>query len=559
MPEHRQAGSQVPHSVTGSLQQPYQVTVSYRLADGAKAAPEPEDAETYCRRAAALREQKRFHEALAAFDRAIALKPDYAQGHNGRGIVCANLDRPAEALAAFDRAIVLKPDYAEAHNNRGIVLQELIRCDEALASFDRTIALQPANAQAHNNRGTTLYALRRLEDALASQDKAIALKPDYAEAYYNRAVVLHDLKRFEDALADFDRAINLKPDYAAAYNNRGALLQDLKRLDEALASFARAIACAGPFPEAYVNQSYCLLQMGRFEEGWRLHEWRKQTEIPVGNRQFPQPLWLGAPDLTDKTIFLHWEQGIGDTIQFCRYGAVLQARRAKVAMSVQEPLFRLLRQADAGMEILRGDEVPAAFDYHCPLMSLPLALGTTLATIPGTRPYLFADRHLSEAWDARLPPRSKPRIGIVWSGNAKQKNNRNRSMALAALAPLLSADAHWISLQKELADGDAGLLAKFPQLIHYGDALTDFAETAAIIDRLDLLISVDTSVAHLAGAMGKPAWIFLAYNCDWRWLCDRTDSPWYPSVRLFRQQEPDRWASVVARVKAALADRYRPA
>ena len=527
--------------------------VSYELTGiGQTAVPGLDRAADYYKRAGELKNEKRFAEALAAYEAAITLKPDYTEAQNGRAIVLATLNRLGEAVAGFDRAIALKPDYAEAYNNRGIVLQELGRLDEALASFDKATELQPANAFACNNRGTALYELKRFDEALASHDKAIALKQDYAEAHYNRGIVLHALDRLDEALTSFDQAIALKPGYGAAHNNRGTVLHDLQHLDEALQAFGMAITLTGGFAEAYLNQSYCLLQMGRFEQGWRLHEWRKKLEKPVGNRSFPQPLWLGREDIGGKTLFVHCEQGLGDTMQFCRYAALLKERGASVAMSVQAPLHRLLSRSLPHIQILKSEEVPEAFNFHCPLMSLPLACGTTLANVPADTPYIFADESLRKAWEERLPPGTKPRIGAVWSGSTKHRNDRNRSVGLHAFAPLFSIDAHWISLHNELADGDALLLRQFPQISHYGDALGDFAETAAAVAALDLVVTVDTSVAHLAAAMGKPVWILLAYHPDWRWLAERDDSPWYPSVRLFRQDATRSWNDVIARVDAAL-------
>ena len=529
--------------------------MSYHLAGSGQALPQwPDQAEAFYKRAGTLKDERRFAEAVAAFDNAIALKPDYAHAHNGRGIVLAHLNRLAEAVGSFDRAIALKPDYAEAHNNRALVLQDIGQFEEALASLDRAIALQPDNARAHNNRGVVLHGLRRNEEALASHDKAIALKGDYAEAHYNRAIALQEFDRLDDALASLDRAIALKADYAAAHNNRGTLLLDLNRLDDALAALDRAIALTGGFPEANLNKSYCLLRMGRFEDGWRLHEWRKRTERPVGHRSFPQPLWLGNESIANKTVFVHWEQGFGDTLQFCRYANLLRARGANVAMSVQEPLYRLISHSMPDIRILKNDVAPAAFDYHSPLMSLPLAFATTLQNVPATVPYLFADDALRKTWNARLPPATKPRIGLVWSGNARQKNDSNRSIGLAALAPVLATDAHWISLQKEVREIDRPLLESFDQISHYGALLSDFSDTAAAIADLDLVVTVDTSVAHLACAMGKPVWILLAYRADWRWLVDRDDCPWYPTARLFRQQAPHAWDGVVRRVLTALAD-----
>ncbi len=504
-----------------------------------------------------LKDLGRFSEALASFDKAIALQPDYAEAYNNRGIVLQDLKRLDEALASFDKAIALNPNYAEAYNNRGVALHQRERLADALASFDKAIALNPNYAEAYSNRGNMLKDLSRLDEALASCDRAIALNPNYATAYYNRGIVLQDMMRFDDALASFGRAIALRPHYPEAYNNRGAVLQELKRVDEAVAAFEKAIELKPDFAEAYNNLSLCLLLMGRFDQGWRLYEWRKKLEDPFGNRFFSKPAWLRNEDISSKTLFLHWEQGLGDTIQFCRYGKLLKARGINVVMSVQQPLHRLLQQMASDVTIINENEVPAEFDYHCPLMSLPLAFGTTLQTIPSEQRYLVADRQLSSTWQGRLPPPTKPRVGIAWSGNTKHKNDRNRSIDLRTFAPLLSVDAHWISLQKEIRQGDAAVLGETRQLFHFGEALTDFADTAALIDHLDLVITIDTSVAHLAGAMGKPVWILLPYNCDGRWLLDRDDSPWYPSVRLFRQDSARSWPKVIAAVQTALHDRIQ--
>ena len=537
---------------TASIQVTYSADVQPFGGYSQLIAPTFDDPVAAYRRGTELRRERRLAEALGAFDRAIALKPDYAEAYNSRGIVLASSDRPEEAVVAFDRAIALKPDYAEAYNNRGIVLQDLKRLAEALASFDTAMARQINNASVHNNRGTVLRELKRQEEAISSFSEAIALKPDYAEAYYNRATALHEIGRFDEAIADFDAAIAMRPDYADAYNNRGVILQDVKRLNEALADFDRASALLPDFAEVHCNKAYCSLLMGKFEQGWRLHEWRKKTQMPVGNRSLPGPLWLGREEVAGKTVFLHWEQGLGDTLQFCRYGKLLNARGAKVVMSVQEPLYGLLGQLGPGVQVIHQDEAPAAFDFHCPMMSLPLAFATTLQNIPSEDRYLVADDRLRRQWSARLPPPTRPRIGLVWAGSKSHKNDRNRSMGLSALARLFDTGAHWISLQKEVRDGDAAALQQYPHVFRCGDDLKDFSDTAAAIDLLDLVITVDTSVAHLAGAMGKPVWIMLPFNSDWRWLVDRDDSPWYPAVRLFRQHDPRSWDNVISSLRAAL-------
>ncbi len=491
-------------------------------------------------------------QAMSAFDSAIAVTPGFAEAHNSRGIALAMLGQNDDALTSFDRALSLKPDYAECHNNCGIVLQELGRLDAALASFERAIALTPDNPRVHNNRGAILNELRRSDDAAISCEKAIALDPSYPPAFYNRGMALHDLGRFDDALASFDQAISLHPDYAEAHHNRAALLQDLLRLDEAIAGYAAATKLQPGRAESHANQAHCCLQLGRFEQGWRLNEWRKKLPLPVGNRTFPQPLWLGREDIARRTLFVHCEQGFGDTIQFCRYGKLLKRRGANVVMSVQEPLHRLLRQLGPEIDVIGETDVPAHFDYHCPMMSLPLALATTLATIPTERRYIFADKQLLHDWETRLPPRSRPRIGLAWRGSTAHKNDRNRSIDPDVLVPLFSLDAHWISLQYDDAPAQSD-----PRLVSFAGQWQDFADTAAVIEGLDLVVSVDTAVAHLAGAMGKPVFVLLPFNSDWRWLLDRHDSPWYPSARLFRQAHSESWTDVIERVHAACGDFLR--
>jgi hypothetical protein len=510
-------------------------------------------AAAYSNLGTAFKDLKRPNEALASYDRAIALEPGYAEAHGNRGLVLLELKRPEEALASFERAITLKPDYAKAHLSRGVALKDLDRPEEALASFDRAIALQPDYAEAHNNRGNVLRDhLNRPEDAIASFDRAIALQPGQAEAYSNRGNALKDLSRLEDALASYDKALALNADYAEGHSNRGNALQDLKRPEEALSSYDRAIALQADFARAYWNRSLCLLLMGRLEQGWRQYEWRKKQAVPIAARSFHQPLWLGDESIAGKTLFIWWEQGLGDTIQFCRYARVAEARGATVIMSVQQSLAGLLKQISPTIRIAGQDEVPAEFDYHCPLLSLPLSFRTTLETIPAEPRYLRADGALRLAWAARLSPKTKPRIGVVWSGSTAHKNDHNRSMQLEQLVPILGPDAHWICLQKEIRGTDAAVLRQNGHVAYFGDDLGDFNDTAALLDLMDLVITIDTSVAHLAGAMGKPVWILLPHNPDWRWQLDREDSPWYPSARLFRQRRIGDWAEVIDRVKSEL-------
>jgi tetratricopeptide (TPR) repeat protein len=514
----------------------------------------PDYAEALNNRGIALRNLKRPADALASYDKALALNPNYVDALCNRGIALRELKRPANALASYDKALALKPDHAEALWDRGNALRDLKRPAEALASYDKALALKPNYVEALCKRGDALVDLNRPADALASYDEALALKPDYVEALCNRGNALRDLNRPADALASCEKALALKPDYVDALGNRGNALVDLKRPADALASYNEALALKSDSVEVHWNRSLCLLLMGHFERGWRQYEWRRKRGEWIA-RSYPKPLWLGEEDIAGKRLFIHYEQGLGDTIQFCRYAKLIEARGAKVTMSVQQSLCRLLKQISPTIRIIKQNEIPTGFDYHCSLLSLPLALGTTLETIPAEPHYLRPDEGLRISWSARLPPKTNQRIGVVWSGSTVHKNNR--SIELEQFLPILSIDADWICLQKEIREKDLALLRQDGRIAFFGAEQRDFSDTAALLDLMDLVVTIDTSVAHLAGAMGKPVWILLPHNPDWRWLLDRDDSPWYPSARLFRQQQIGNWAQVIDRVKSELCSGYR--
>ena len=548
-------------------------------------------------RGIALQELKRFEEALETFDRAAALQPDYAEALSNRGNVLKFLRRFDEALASYDDALALRPDYADAHSNRADVLCELKRYDEALASSDRALTLRPGFAEAHCNRANALRRLRRLQDALEGYDRALTLKSDYAEAHSNRGSALHDLHCYEEALASYDRALALRPDFAEALSNRGNALQELRRfdeavatydrailvqhtlaeahsnrgnalrelnrLDEALASFDRAAALRPDLAEAHYNASICLLLTGDLRRGWQKHEWRWHTEqLGTERRQFAQPQWAGSGEIGGSTILLHAEQGFGDTLQFCRYVPLVAARAGRVILEVQKPLVSLMGTLAGGAQIVARGEALPGFDVHCPLLSLPFAFGTQLDTIPADTPYLAAVAAKTTAWRRRLGARDKPRIGLVWAGDPRKqlpnahRIDRQRSIEFDSMAPLLEVPGcEFYSLQKgEQATSQLRNSPLRNVVIDWTDDLQDFSDTAALIDNLDLVIAVDTSVAHLAGALGKPFWLINRYNTCWRWLLDREDSPWYPTARLFRQDDTRSFEPVIARVAAALLD-----
>jgi tetratricopeptide (TPR) repeat protein len=482
-------------------------------------------AEALYHRANTLQKLGRFQEALASYDRTLVVRPNYAEALYNRGNTLQKLGRSADALASYDQALAVSPDYAEALNNRGNMLHMLGRFEEALASYDRALMARPDYAEALSNRSGSLRELKRFGEALTSCDRALAVRPNYADALSNRGNALRELRRFEDALASYEQALALCPGYAEALSNRGTVLHALKRFDAALASYDRAIAARPDYAEAHANKSHLQLLTGNFEAGPREIDWRWKRAAPQSpQRDFVQPVWIGDA-IKGKAILLHGEEGFGDSIQFCRYVPPLAALGATVLLEVPAPLQSLMASLGGASRVFaRGEQLPD-FDLHCPLLSLPRAFRTTIETIPADVPYLSVPAVDVRRWGARLERQERPRIGLAWSGNPKHRNDRDRSIALRSLLQLLDVNASFVSLQKDVRPGDAAVLQERGDLLHFEAELRDFADTGALIANLDLVISVDTSVAHLAGALAKPVWILLPFVPDWRWLLDRADNP----------------------------------
>lgn len=513
-------------------------------------------AEFHVNRGATHAALRRFDDALSDYDRALTLRPDFAEAHVNRGAALREMERLDEALVAYDRAIALAPSLAVAHSNRGIVLRQLDRLDESLASHDRAVALDPGNAEAHNNRGVSLQELQRFDEALASCDRALALAPDLAAAYVNRGVILRQLDRLAESLAHHEKAVALAPDSTEAHSNRGAILLELRRFDEALASYDRALSLRADWREASWNKAQLLLLRGEFERGWPLYEVRRfKPEFPaIGDPEVP--IWQGAGDLAGKSILVHWEQGFGDTIQFCRYLALLRRRAARVVFAPQRALTGLMRSLGPGIEVVDPTAPLPRCDVRLPLLSLPLALGTTLPTIPSEVPYLRAEDDRVGRWRQRLAGPTGLRVGIAWQGN-RGPVDHGRSFPLAELAgPSRVPGVRLVSLQKgdgleQLADLPDGMRVETPG--HGFDADGEaFLDTAAIMTLCDLVVTSDTAVAHLAGALGVRTWVALKAVPDWRWLLDRPDCPWYPTMRLFRQSSPGDWRPVFAAIETEL-------
>ncbi len=420
----------------------------------------------------------------------------------------------------------------------------------AIDLYDQAIALNPSHAEAHYKRGNALKSLGQLDAAVASYDRAIKLKPDYAYAYCNRGVVQQSLGLTTQALSSYDQAIALQADDALSHYNRALLMQECFRWDEALAGYERAIAIDPGYADAQYNRSLALLSRGDFEKGWQGYEWRWRNaqRLSIGRpRGFTQPLWLGGESIAGKRLFLYHEAGLGDTLQFCRYASLAAKLGAIVLLEAQRPLVDLLATLEGVSQLIAEGSALPLFDYHCPLMSLPLAFRTTIDRVPADPRYLKSDDVNVARWHQVLGPRTGPRVGLAWSGNARNPIDQRRSIPLADLVAHLPSEFQYFRLQKDVREVDRAALDSSPFIASFDDDSLDFVNTAALCECMDVVISVDTSLAHLSGALGQKTWVLLPFSPDWRWMRDRDDTPWYPSMKLYRQPVAGDWNGVLAR------------
>ena len=543
------------HSNRGSLLQAISRWDSALVSYDQALALNPKLFQTWFHRGNVLRELQQFEAALASYREAVKQKPDYAEAHYNLGVMLERTRQPRAALASYDQAIAIYPEFYQAHYNRAGVLKGLKEREAALAGYDSAIAAKGDCAEAYANRGVVLQELGRQEAALASYDRAISIRPEYPEAYFNRGTMFKAAMQWDEALASYDRAIALKPDYAAAYCDRAGVLMEVGRLDAALSGYNRACLIQSDFAEAQYNRSLALLLSGDYENGWLNHEWRWKNadRLSMGEeRLFGRPLWLGNESVAGKRLLLYSEQGLGDAMQFCRFATAVADRGATVILEVQAPLASLLASVEGVSRVIVERSPLPEFDYRCPLLSLPLALKTTIATIPAATPYLHTDTAKVARWRTRLGDRGRPRIGLAWSGNPKQGNDHKRSTRLADWIDYLPRELQYFCLQKQIHPADEETLAANPWISRLEGESRDFSDTAALCECLDLVVSVCTSIAHLSGALGRPTWVLLPFNPDWRWLLHRDDSPWYPTAKLYRQQASGDWNGVFSRVAADL-------
>ncbi|MFM9913714.1 MAG: tetratricopeptide repeat protein [Methylophilaceae bacterium] len=502
-----------------------------------------------------LRALNRHDEALNSYSRAISVNPDYADAYCNRANHLRDLQQLEAALSDCDRAITLKIDYADAYINRANILHDLTRYKEALADADKAILLNAKLPVAHNIRGNILLAQEQYSQALTSYEHAITLNPQYADAHNNLANALRQLHRYDEMLESYAHAIAIKSDFVDAYLNRGIALECLEQHHLALEDYDRAIQIDPYHPGAHWNKAQLKLLKGDWSEGWPLYEWRWKYAKDVLVDPYPaDKRWHTGIPLHGKTILLHTEQGLGDTIQFCRYIPLLVEQGTNVVLNTSSLLKELINTLPCKLHLVTEHDALPNYDYHYPLMSLPLAFNTTITNVPCSIPYLSSSSDKQRYWQERLSGITKPKIGLIWNGNSIHPNDRNRSTALENIAALLEQDYSFHCLQKDIRPSDRAVMEYYPQL--QLAELNDLSDTAALIEQLDIVISVCTSVAHLAGALGKPVWIMLAKNADWRWLENRTDSPWYPSVRLFRQPSAGNWKEVIDQIIKALETEF---
>ena len=499
----------------------------------------------------ALQQQLRYGEALNVFDKAVQLGPDDAELWRCRGDILVQMERFDQALLSFQHVLKLNPRHQDALYKSGALLNQFGRYAEAIVLLDRSKEVGPDHAPTLRSRAQTLYNLKRFEDSLTDGKRAYQLAAD-ADTCNNIGAALRLLGRDAEALGWFDKALEIRPNSEAALDNKVVSLFHLHRFDELFALHERIRSLGRLTAMTEWNVALANLLTGNFEAGWRGHEAR--LKLPSSKHpKFRGPRWRGEEEIRGKTVLVCADEGLGDTIHFARYVPMLAERRARVILAVQPPLKRLLSNLNGVSQCIPTSAIASlTFDWHCPISSLPLAFQTRLETIPSAVSYLPSPSmsHV-KAWRDRLGPSSRLRVGLAWSGSSTHANDANRSVPLHLLAPLLDVDADFVSLQKDARPDDKALL-KQTDIVDLTADLTDFAETAALASSLDLIITVDTSVAHLAGALGRPTWILLPWTPDYRWLLDRDDSPWYPTVRLFRQTASRDYESVVAAVRSEL-------
>ena len=517
---------------------------------------EPSYVEAWSNKGVALHELRRYEEAITQYDKALSLSPDYAIAWSNKGNTLCALGCFEEALEHHDKALRLRADNPQAFANKGITLHEMKRYEEAIEQYDAALSMRPGDSKILLSKGFSLHCLKAYNLAIEQYEKALILNPDDPNVWTDKAAILHELRRYEEAIVHYDKALSLNSNDPKSWTNKGATLYELMLLPEAIAHYDQALSLQPNYSLAAWNKAMPLLLRGDFENGLPLYESRWQAEKVgeiAGKRFFDQHTLFGNESLKDKTILLYGEQGLGDFIQFCRYAKLVADLGAKVILEVPGTLVNLLQGLEGVSQIVTRDEKLPQFDLCCPLLSLPAALKTSLSNIPAAHSYLKSNPNKVAEWNLRLGEKKKKRIGIAWSSLSGFSGDAKRSLSLEQFVQALPLEKYeYICLQKEVKDSDKGFLASYQDIRYFGDEIKDFSDTAALVDCVDLVISTCTSIPHLSAALGKETWLLLSQVPDWRWLLDRGDSPWYPTMKLYRQPSLGDWNSVLERVKADL-------
>jgi tetratricopeptide (TPR) repeat protein len=513
----------------------------------------PNSPEAHNNLGALLRKRGQIVEAAQHYQEALRLKPDYPDAHNNLGDALALLDRHQDAVTCYHTALRLRPDYPEAHTNLGISLVSLGKIDEAITHHHEALRLRPGYVEAHCNLGNALSAQKNYTGAEVEYRESIRLRPDYPEGYHNLGTALAELGRLPEAETAYRHALRLRPGYADAHGNLATALLAQARPAEALALFDEILKSKPEDAEIHMGKAFCYLLMGEWKRGWQEYEWRWRSK-GFGSLPYTGPHWDGSP-LEGRTILLASEQGLGDTFFVVRYARLVQQRGGKVVMVAPKPLLKLLSRC-SGIDLLLDKDSPLpAYDCHAPMMSLPRIFGTTPETVPAAVPYIFPDPDLVEQWRSEFPRDGVKNIGVVWQGNPDFKGDRFRSIPLTKFAPLREVPGvRWYSLQKGF--GIEQLKEAPMPLIDLGSRLDEkagaFMDTAAVLRHLDVVITCDSALAHLAGALGVQTWLAAQFSPHWIWMLGRNDSPWYPTVRLFRQRTWGDWEGVLRQMAEQL-------
>lgn len=498
----------------------------------------------------------KYDEAIISYQQAVSLKPNYAEAYHNMAVALQSQGHYATAVERCKQAVMLKPDYSQAYNTMAFSLEKQHLYDEAIDNYKQALLLDPDFVEAYNHLGVVLNEQSRFTEAIDNFRNALKRDPDYAEVYNNMGIALKEQEEFSEAIANFEKTLQLDPNFAEAYYNLGNSLRDGGRCVEAINNYRKAIGLKPDYAQAHWNFSLALLLNGNYSEGWKGYKWRRNADLKVLTNYHctGKPRWDGS-SFDSERLLVHYEQGLGDNIQFVRYLPMIKARGGTVIFETLKPLIGLLRGfpgVDELVEYIPNRKLQLEYDVYSSLLDMPYIFKTTIDTIPSQVPYIYADSSKAEYWRDKLSgPELK--VGIVWAGSPEHGNDRYRSCSLKNFASLGEIDGVQLyGLQKGLAAGQMDEYAEMVSIINISKYFNDFTDTAAVIENLDLVISVDTSVLHLSGAMGQSTWALLPFAPEWRWMLNRSDSPWYPTMKLFRQSNWNDWDSVFRSVTEEL-------